>query len=97
MHNYHQINNPHSRNVVLKMIQVCHLVDVYGVYIIILSLYIHFIQKTPFLQARLDYLIGSRTLIKLVGNCDILLAYRTNHFLIILEVLINIFKHDKGV
>ena len=54
-------------------------------------------RRLPFQQARLDYFIGSHTLIKLVGNCDILLAYRTDHFLIILKVLINIFKHEKGV
>ena len=96
MYNCRHINNQNSRNVVLKMIKDCNLVDVFrqlnpNKTIFTLR------RRLPSKQARLDYFIGSSTLIDLVGNCENLPGYRTDHSLIRLDLFINTFKQGKGL
>ena len=94
--NYIGINNPQSRNLLLRIINEKNLVDVYR--------HVHnntrrFIwrRRNPFKQARLDFFLTNDTFLDILKHCDILPGYRSDHSIISLNVFINKFSRGKGI
>ena len=96
--NYHNINNPNSRMLVLETIKNYSLVDVFRELHTEMQRYT-WRRKKPFQQARLDYFLASYTFMDLpvIHNCKILPGYRSDHSLLVLDMLINNFEQGKGI
>ena len=54
-------------------------------------------RQNPIKQARLDYFIGSRTLLDLITKCNISARYRSDHSSIELILKLSEFKRGKGI
>ena len=94
--NYVGLNNPKARESLHDLIQTCSLIDLYR--------YFHpntrrytWRRKNPIKQARLDYFIGSQTLLDLVTQVDIKPGYKTDHSLITLSLNLVNFSRGPGV
>ena len=94
--NYKNLNNPKARLVVKNIMAEYDLVDAYR--------NIHpdkkrysWRRKNPVKQARLDYFLISNSMLEIIENCDIKPSYRSDHSIIQLNIIQNMFTIGKGV
>ena len=95
-HNYVNINNPNARSHVLDIMSEHNLIDLYR--------YFHPDTKRftwrrykPLKQARLDYFIGSNSLIDLTDSIHINPGYRTDHSMLEVNIKKSNFIRGKGI
>ena len=92
--NYHDINNPNSRQSVLEIMNAKNLIDIFRLY--------HdkrytWKRKNPIKQARLDYFLISSSMFDLVKTCNIKSSYRSDHSVVKLEIEYSKCQIGKGV
>ena len=89
--NYKHINNPKSRQAVLKICEDLDLLDIYRYFYPTTHRYT-WRKKNPLKQARLDFFLVSRAMTDLVYNCDIKAGYRSDHSILFLDITVNKFS-----
>ena len=87
--NYKHVNNPQSCQVLINTMNTGDLIDFFRAIHPKTKRYT-WRRQNPIKQARLDYFIGSRTLLDLITKCNISAGYRSNHS------SISKFKRGKG-
>ena len=80
------INNPQSRRVLINTMSTSDLIDFFRAIHPKTKRYT-WRRQNPIKQARLDYFIGSRTLLDLITKCNISAGYRSDHSSI--ELILN--------
>ena len=93
--NYKHVNNPQSRRVLINTMNSSDMIDVFRA-INPKTKHYTWRRHNPSKQARLDYFIGSQTLLDLVTKCNISAGYRYNHSSIDLTLKLTEFKRGKG-
>ena len=80
------VNNPQSCRVLINTMSTCDLIDFFRAIHPKTKRYT-WRRQNPIKQARLDYFIGSRTLLDLITKCNISAGYRSDHSSI--ELILN--------
>lgn len=93
--NYDHINNPNARNKIIDILQTHNLVDAYRQFNPKTRHYT-WRRKKPRKQARLDYFITSNTMCDIINSCNIKPAYKSDHSIIELNLIISPFLRYKG-
>ena len=94
--NYKHLNNPQSRRVLINTMNNGDLIDFFRA-IHPKTKHYTWRRQNPIKQARLDYFIGSRTLLDLITKCNISAGYRSDHSSIELILKLSEFKRGKGI
>ena len=94
--NYKHVNNPQSRRVLINTMNTGDLMDFFRAIHPKTKRYTWW-RQNPIKQARLDYFIGSRTLLDLITKCNISAGYRSDHSSIELILKLSEFKRSKGI
>ncbi|KAJ8018968.1 LINE-1 retrotransposable element ORF2 protein [Holothuria leucospilota] len=92
---YENVNNPNAQKKPIGLKQESHLVAPWR------TLYPQTHQftwrcRTPFRQARLDFLLVSENLLNFITDSNILPGYRTDHSIVVLDISIYNIKYGKG-
>ena len=93
--NYNKINNPRSKDFVLKMINNNNLIDAFRKCNPDQKRYT-WRRRNPIRQARLDYFLVTDTLCDIISKAKIIPGYRTDHSIIQLNLVLNHFKRGRG-
>ena len=94
-YNYVNINNPRSRQTLLKFMDENNLIDIYR-HCYPSKVRYTWRRRRPTKQARLDYFIISAGMTDIIRNVDIKPGYRTDHSMLELSFEINPFSKGKG-
>ena len=94
--NYKHLNNPQSRPVLINTMNNSDLIDFFRTIHPKTKRYT-WRRQNPIKQARLDYFIGSQTLLDLITKCNINAGYRSDHSSIELILKLSEFKRGKGI
>ena len=94
--NYLHVNNPKARDKVLSIIDEWSLIDPFRELYPDIRRYT-WRKKTPFKQARLDFFLFSENMLTNLINCKIETSYRSDHSMIVLELVFNPFVRGKGL
>ena len=95
-YNYVSINNPKAREVLLQNMDKYNLTDIFRQLHSKVKRYT-WRRKNPIKQARLDYAIGTNSLMDIIQSCKILPGYRSDHSRLELDLLLNSFTKGKGI
>ena len=93
--NYNHINNPKSRDEVLKLKNDINLVDPWRIYNENTKRYTWH-RKNPIKMARLDFYLLSEELLSRVEKTSIMNGYRTDHYLVELHIRVSDFHRCSG-
>ena len=94
--NYKNINNPRSRNCVLKIISELNMVDIYRKRYPKIRRYT-WRKRKPLKQARLDFFLISSSMSDIITKCDIKAGYRSDHSAIEIDIILSNFVTHKGI
>ena len=94
--NYRNINNPNAREKLLDIIDQYRLIDPFRELFPTLHRYT-WRRKNPFKQARLDFFLFTESMLTYLRNCKIEPSYRSDHSMVILELVFNPFIRGKGL
>ena len=94
--NYVNLNHPRSRTALLEILEKNMLVDIYR-QLNPNTKRFTWRRKNPLKQARLDYFIGSNSLMDIVHSCNIVPGYRSDHSRLNIEILLDSFEKGTGV
>ena len=94
--NNKHINNPVARKELLEIIEKNHLCDIYRKLNPLKTRYT-WRRKNPVKQARLDYFIASSPLLDIISSCNIKPGYRSDHYILELNITLCNFKRGKEV
>ncbi len=94
-YNYTAINNPKSRDCVIKLKNDYNLVDPWRVYIPDLQKYTWH-RKNPVKMSRLDFYLISEELLTKIEDVKIVNGYRTDHSIVELTITLSEFKKGAG-
>ena len=94
--NYANINNPKSRSVLLEAMNSLNLCDIYRDVNPDKKRYT-WRRKNPVKQARLDYAIGTSSLLDIINSCRIMPGYRSDHSRLDIELRMDSFIKGKGI
>ena len=93
--NYKNINNPKSRQHVMELMDNFELLDAYRSIHPDIQRYT-WRRKNPVKQARLDYFLVSSCTMDVIGGCNILPSYRSDHSIVELDLTLHKFEIGKG-
>ena len=93
--NYNHINNPKSRDEVLKLKNDVNLVDPWRIYNENTKTYTWH-RKNPIKMARLDFYLLSEELLSQVEKNSIMNGYRTDHSMVELQIRVSDFHRGSG-
>ena len=94
--NYVNINNPRARNILLETMKIYNLVDTFRYFHPDVHRYT-WRRKNPIKQARLDYVLTSKSFVDLITSTRIVPGYKSDHSISEMNILINKFKRGRGV
>ena len=94
--NYQHVNNPNARDKLLDIIDQYCLIDPFRELFPTLRRYT-WRRKNPFKQSRLDFFLFTESMLTNLKNCKIEPSYRSDHSIVILELVFNPFKRGKGL
>ena len=94
--NYVNINNPKSRLHILETMQTYNLKDAFRTLHPTVKRYT-WGRKNPIKQARLDYFVCSEALLDLISDCKIQPGYRSDHSVLEIGIVLNLFRRGRGL
>ena len=95
-HNYSGVNNPKAREKLLEIMDDSRLLDYYRVLNPEKKVFT-WRKKTPFKQARIDYILISESLSNIVEKFSIKPGYRSDHSIVLMELKFNSFERGRGL